>query len=304
MSAPSAVPKLQQHWDARAATNFIAGGAGSGLLVWLAGAQFMIGDVRVLVLAGMVLIAIGLTAVWAEIGRPWRAPFVFRHLTSSWMSREAAVAPFLLALGALCLVWPSTIAVAVTGVLAAAFLYCQARMLNSGKGIPAWRHPRCVPLLVVAGLTEGLGVLAGAAVLVAPGACVVLAYGLLAMLIVRSLVWRGYLTGIERDRAAVRALEALRRIDLRFLILGNALPAALALAAVLGAPGGPSWLIAAGLLGAGCGWRMKYALVRRAAYSQGLAIGRLPVRGGGRPGRQGCGADKALLSVQRGKVPV
>jgi hypothetical protein len=39
--------------------------------------------------------------------------------------------------------------------MAGAFLYCQARILRAAKGIPAWRTPWVVPLIVLSGLAEG-----------------------------------------------------------------------------------------------------------------------------------------------------
>jgi phenylacetyl-CoA:acceptor oxidoreductase subunit 2 len=40
-------------------------------------------------------------------------------------------------------------------IAAGAFLYCQARILRAAKGIPAWRTPWVVPLIVISGLAEG-----------------------------------------------------------------------------------------------------------------------------------------------------
>jgi phenylacetyl-CoA:acceptor oxidoreductase subunit 2 len=40
-------------------------------------------------------------------------------------------------------------------IAAAAFLYCQARILRASKGIPAWRAPLVVPLILLSGLAEG-----------------------------------------------------------------------------------------------------------------------------------------------------
>ncbi len=42
-------------------------------------------------------------------------------------------------------------------VLALVFVYCQGRMLQAARGIPAWREPLLVPLIVVTGLAEGAG---------------------------------------------------------------------------------------------------------------------------------------------------
>lgn len=149
-------PWQQASWDWRAAGNFIGGGAGCGLLLFSAvsGVQ---GSLRqATTVLALVLVSLGLLCVWAEIGRPWRAMNVMFNPRSSWMSREAAFAPLLLGSSALWLAgqaWAAPLA----ALLALAFLYCQARILQAAKGIPAWREPLTVPLLVATGLAEGAG---------------------------------------------------------------------------------------------------------------------------------------------------
>lgn len=56
-------PRLQQNWDWRAASNFICGGAGGGLLFAAALLSLAGIDVRALLLAGMALIGIGAVLV-------------------------------------------------------------------------------------------------------------------------------------------------------------------------------------------------------------------------------------------------
>ena len=80
---------VQQHWDWRAATNFIFGGAGAGLL---AVAAFTSPEPETAFVAGLVLIAAGLTAVWLEIGRKLRAVHVMFNPFTSWMTRESLAA--------------------------------------------------------------------------------------------------------------------------------------------------------------------------------------------------------------------
>jgi phenylacetyl-CoA:acceptor oxidoreductase subunit 2 len=79
---------LQRHWDARAAANFMLGGAGSGLMV----AALLVADPSILIIISLVLVASGLTAVWLEIGRKLRAVHVFFNPFTSWMTRESFAA--------------------------------------------------------------------------------------------------------------------------------------------------------------------------------------------------------------------
>ncbi len=269
-------PWQQAHWDWRAAGNFMFGGAGAGLLVFtaLAGAGGLGGTL--LALAGMGLIGLGLLCVWLEIGRPLRAMNVMRRPGTSWMSREAMVAPLVFGLGlgvaAGVRSWAPLLLLAALG-----FLYCQARIVQAAKGIPAWREPMTVPLLFVTGLTEGAGLfwLAG----VAPArAGALLVVGFAALLVARWALWRSWRERVARV-AAAPALAAIDVAGRRMQWLGGALPAALALLALAGVPGGAFLLAAAGAFAAGTGAFFKYVLVTRAAYNQGFRLPHLPVRG-------------------------
>ncbi len=163
--------EMQKHWDIRAALNFMLGGAGAGLMVWAALAQTRS---PYPVLLSLMLVGGGLFSVWLEIGRRLRALHVFFNPFTSWMTRESFAALLLFAFGLASLVKPAFLPAAA--VAAAAFLYCQARILRAAKGIPAWRTPWVVPLIVVSGLAEGAalllvlqGGLAGIPVLAAGG---------------------------------------------------------------------------------------------------------------------------------------
>ena len=154
------VGERQTFWDVRAAMNFILGGMSSGLAV-AAFAAWVIGGVPDAALPWLFAAAaagmgVGLLFVFAEIGRRARFLYVLRRPQSSWMTRETyAVAVFYPAVAA-DLVWPSPVLHVVVAAAAAAFLYCQGRILHAGKGIPAWRH-RLVPwMLVASGLFEGV----------------------------------------------------------------------------------------------------------------------------------------------------
>ncbi|MDT8321233.1 MAG: DmsC/YnfH family molybdoenzyme membrane anchor subunit, partial [Xanthomonadales bacterium] len=152
-------PRQQHNWDWRAATNFILGGAGGGLILCTPLAGFEPLATRIAVLLGLVLVGTGLTSVWFEIGRPWRALNVFLHFSRSWMTREAVSGSLLFISGALALVTLQPALVVLSGLIGLSFLYCQARMLAVNKGIPTWRHPASIPLMTATGLSEGAGLL-------------------------------------------------------------------------------------------------------------------------------------------------
>lgn len=270
-------PWQQQSWDARAAGNFIGGGAGCGLLIFttLAGAP---GSLRqgLLVLA-LLLVSAGLLCVWAEIGRPWRAINVLFHPQASWMSREALVAPLLLGCGAAALVWPALQPPAA--LLAAAFLYCQARILHAARGIPAWREPMTVPLLVATGLAEGAGLYwLAAPAWGAGGTAAWIGFGvLLALRFAVGARWYRRLVPVLRPAA----LSAVNRAGHGYNA-GSLLPLALVLL-VLAAPLPPVLAgllqVLAGALAVAGGALFKFLLVTRAGFNQGFALPHLPVRG-------------------------
>ncbi|MBP6777797.1 MAG: hypothetical protein KA151_11150 [Piscinibacter sp.] len=260
-------PWQQTNWDWRAAGNFMGGGAGAGLVVW----SVLSGAHPALLVIGLALIGAGLLCVWAEIGRPLRALHVFFNPQTSWMTREGLVAMLLMPVGlASAVLWPQLAPAAA--LLAVGFIYCQARILHMAKGIPAWREPRVVPLIVATGLVEGGGLL----MLVAPGLVSAHAwlFGAAALLLLaRIVLWAEY-----RKRLGTRARTALAAIERGLLWGGTLVP--LALMALVAAGLVPALLLApAGLLAAAAGAWFKFALVTRAGFNQGFALTHLPVRG-------------------------
>jgi phenylacetyl-CoA:acceptor oxidoreductase subunit 2 len=249
-------PWLQQHWDIRAALNFMLGGTGAGLMIVssLPGRE----DSYV-ILVSLGLVAAGLGAVWLEIGRKLRALHVFLNPLTSWMTREsfAALLLFPLGLGA----FLAAKLLPAAALAAVAFLYCQARILHGAKGIPAWRAPEVVPLVVLTGLAEG----AGALVLFSVQPLVLAVLGI--AVVARALAWMRY-------RAAVRS-AALEPAGRSLAWIGSVAVLALAGAGLYVAEA--AYL--AGLAAIATGWHFKLALVTRAALNQGFALPRLPVRG-------------------------
>jgi len=278
-------PWHQTNWDARAAANFIGGGSGSGLLIAAAVAHAAGAPYRALALAALALIAVGLTCVALEIGRPWRALNVFFHPQTSWMTRESLVAVPLFAAGAAAL-WQDGGAYAwAAAALAAAFLWCQAQILRAAKGIPAWRAPWVVPLILSTGLVEGAGLLAMACALASPVHALArpVSAALVALLVLRAVVWQTYRARLDAPK---RALAALDRAAPLFHRVGDWVAALLAAIAALLAPDAVAAPLGAvaGAIAVAAGWRLKFVLVARAGFNQGFALPHLPVRGSGTPG--------------------
>jgi phenylacetyl-CoA:acceptor oxidoreductase 26-kDa subunit len=261
-------PWHQGSWDARAACNFMFGGAGSGLVIVAA----LAGAGPALMAVGLILIAAGLFAVWLELGRPWRSWRVIRHGARSWMSREALVAPLVFA--AVAAAWLGVAGAAWgAALLALAFVYCQARLLQAAKGIPAWREPLGVPLLMATALAEG------AAALLLLGAAPALVWIVFALaLAARTTLWQLWRRRVRSAPRALAAIDAAGRWFIGASVLALAL-ALLLLAWPLGEGATRVIQLVAGALALGSGLWFKFTLVTRAGYNQGFALPHLPVRG-------------------------
>jgi phenylacetyl-CoA:acceptor oxidoreductase 26-kDa subunit len=167
---------------------------------------------------------------------------------------------------------------AAAAVTALSYAYCQSRMLHAAKGIPAWRQPLIVPLIVATALAEG----GGAFLLLAGGAGSSigwLVWALFALaLAARFILWG---TWRQRLKAAPRALQQIDQAGRRFRT-GTLLALALALAALL-VPTTPMLTLVlpplAGVLALAGGLWFKFTLITRAAFNQGFALAHLPVRG-------------------------
>ncbi|MGE5505540.1 MAG: phenylacetyl-CoA:acceptor oxidoreductase [Actinomycetota bacterium] len=263
--------RLQRYWDLRAAGNFIGGGTGTGLVLASAVAMLMGRDATIPLAVGLAFVGLGLSLVWLEIGKPWRALHVFFHPQTSWMTREGILAAPLMAAGAGAVLLGSPVLHLLAAMLAGGFLYCQARILKASRAIPAWSHRRTVPLILVTGLAEGTGVFL---VLADPNpAMVALA---LAAAVVREAAREGYRKGLIRDRAPKGTLDWFVRPEVRVL---QALRVA-ALALLAAGLAGFGWAaVAGGALAAVTGWALKAIMVTRAAFTRGAAIPRTPTRG-------------------------
>jgi phenylacetyl-CoA:acceptor oxidoreductase subunit 1 len=281
------VGKRQTFWDLRAAVNFTMGGFSSGLAA-LACLLHFAGIVHERWLMGLYLVAgvcmaLGLFFVFLEIGRKLRFLNVLRRPQSSWMTRETyVVAVFYPALLA-DLIWPSAALHLLIGLAAAAFLFCQARILYAGKGIPAWRHPLIPWMLAATGLAEGAAFITLSGHLAAPTTpwlSPVAALALILTLVIAGLWWR------YRATAKANGIPPLARADLGRAApwvqgVGHALPVALFIVALVWS-GAPAWVtVLAGLAVLAGGALWKTTVVAFASYQQGFALPRMPQRGSG-----------------------
>ena len=165
------------------------------------------------------------------------------------------------------------------------YVYSQGRMLNAGRGIPAWREPRTVPLMMASGLTEGagFGVLAGG-LLVPLGTQRLPAVILAALLFARIIAFSGYRRALLRTGAPSRVLRDLAKFGRVFGIL-DVLAFAFAIGSAVVAGLSPL-VLAAALIAVAAGWWLKYTLVIRLSYKQQFTVP-MPVVRGGQPARSG-----------------
>jgi len=237
-------------------------------------------------LLALALIACGLTLLMFKIGRPIRALYVLRQPRRSWMSREAWVAGLLfpLALFALWSGHPAVLlAAAMVGLL---FLFCQGMILEQAKGIPAWRNPRVIALIMATGLAEGCGLfLLLASVLPALGEVArPFAVALVVLAATRSWTWRRYFGALESEGAPTRTLEIFMACRGWFFAVGLVLPVALVATGLWLTAADTALFALAGLSVFATGWAIKFILITRAAYNQGFALPHTPIRGSGQPG--------------------
>lgn len=265
---------LQTNWDWRAAGNFMFGGTGSGLLLMIVAAYYPATPALLPGITALALVGAGLTLVWLEIGRPKRALNVFRHPETSWMTREGFVATLMFALAFFGVVakWPALIA--LSGMAALAFLYCQARILMASKGIPAWREPSILALVMATGLAEGAALLL---VLLAlgTGAAPWAAFVLLALLALRAVAWMNYRQRLSGTGVPPQTKTTLEQLDRPVQWGGNALPALLVAVALVAGVLPDLLYVLAGIATVASGWWLKFNIVTRAAQVQGYAFGKL-----------------------------
>jgi phenylacetyl-CoA:acceptor oxidoreductase subunit 1 len=274
-------PWHQPHWNWKAAANFLCGGAGSGLLA-VAAVIAVVGEpFAIPALIALALIAMGLFLLAFKIGRPLRSLYVLRQPQRSWMSREAWIAGALFPLGILATWFENPALLLAAGVCGMLFLYCQAMILQAAKGIPAWRLSQIVPLIVMTGLTEGVGLFIALPLLRITATSPAVATALLLLVAGRGSAWTSYSHALRQVGAPVRSIEVLDSYRPWFLAFGLILPLASIALGIFIETAAPLAFACGGLSAFAAGWALKFILVTRAGYNQGFALNHTPVRGSG-----------------------
>jgi DMSO reductase anchor subunit len=300
-------PERQHTWHGLAVANFLCGPTGVGLYVlamlagWLAGPNAPLIDLAHPLaslagwspgafsprqwagLLGPALVALGLLAVAAEAGRPFRGFNVLRNLRRSWMSRESALAMGFMALGVLdTLLWQQPAVQALAALAGLGLVLAQGLILARAKGVPAWSVPIMPLYFLSSALTFGIGALLVLVALHADRGTELGGWATLgvALLAADLLVWRRYLATPPRTETFRHSMALLRSVPYRLGIegLGHVLPAAL-IAGLLLLPGQAFPLLAlAGLCTLAGGLLARVALIQKAAFLVDLfdRFGRAP----------------------------
>jgi phenylacetyl-CoA:acceptor oxidoreductase subunit 2 len=265
---------LQTCWDWRAAGNFMFGGTGSALMLMIAINSFPDTPPLPLGLTALVFIGLGLFLVWLEIGRPWRFIHTYFHPQTSWMTREASAAILLFPVAFIGIVFKIPAMITLAGLLGLLFLYCQARILLASKGIPAWREPTILPLIIGTGLVEGTASLL-LFLLILDSVQEWILYLLLILLAIRIQSWMKYRQQLTSNKVSQQTLSVLSSIHAPTLWAGNVLPFILICIALMIPGKSVVFVYVASILAVLSGWHMKFIIVTRAAQQQGYSLGKL-----------------------------
>lgn len=291
------VGKRQTFWDFRAAMNFTMGGMSTGLAI-AAFVAFLVaqasGDwpiawmgnsglpfINLVAGAGM---AIGLFFVFLEIGKKLRFLYVLKRPQTSWMTRETYAVAIFYPVLLIDILAPHIVLHIVLALSAAFFLYCQARILHAGKGIPTWRAPEMPMMLIMTGLGEGFGLLLLVGALLGGGGSMmaVAAIGTVGFAAVNAILWRRYLSNAKANGIGPLSRADLQAVTPKVHIVGHALPiVCVVLGAAIGG-GAAAWIYGIGGLAAAAGGALwKFTVITRACHQQGFAMPKMPQRGSG-----------------------
>jgi phenylacetyl-CoA:acceptor oxidoreductase subunit 2 len=229
--------------------------------------------------------AVGLFFVFLEISRKLRFLLVLRMPGTSWMTRETYVVALFYPLLAADLLWPHAVFHFLVAATALAFLYCQGRILQAGKGIPAWRTKLMPSMLVATGLFEGFGLFALFSIPLGPSLTAIIPafLGLGILAVVNLVLWRRYRSTARAEGIGPLARREIDALSPYLHVIGHGLPIVCVIAAVIIGDGAavPALLALAGAGAVAGGIMWKFTVITRACHQQGFAIPKMPRRGSG-----------------------
>ncbi len=274
-------PKKQTVWRWPAVINFSLGGMGAGLYLWGLLLSWLQGDLPsafAIKVGGPLLVALGLASLSHEAGRPLRGIHLWRHVRSSWMSREAVAAGIFIPLAVLDWLFPHPVLRTVAGLAALFFMVAQGFIPYRGRGVTAWYVPHVPVMFATSGPMTGFGLLVLLAAFTGFSVPPALWWLGVLFILANAGVWWHYLNQEPSDTAFQRALEILRQPVAMIWVMGigHALPFVfLVVAGATGPTEGAARLLA--LVGGAAllvgGTLQKAYLILEAGYLRAITFG-------------------------------
>ncbi|MFP6761740.1 MAG: DmsC/YnfH family molybdoenzyme membrane anchor subunit, partial [Rhodospirillales bacterium] len=219
-----------------------------------------------------------------KIGRKLRAFYVVLKPQNSWMSREVYAVGLLYLAGLIDYFSPSNFMHLIVAIAALTFLYCQARILHSAKGIPTWRAPKIPWILLATGFYEGFGLLAIYSFIYPQSIPLpsILPVGGLILAAINALLWQNYMMSLGDVGVGQKSQNLLLASTFKIQFISYLLPSILAMIFLVWGNEASWTLAAAGILVVVGSINWKILLITKACHQQGYAIAKFPQRGSGR----------------------
>lgn len=155
------IKKRQDVWGLPAAANFILGGTGAGLFVFLSlcellGPKAAIGAGPAGLLAP-ILVSAGFLALTREAGRPLRGLYAIRNIRRSWMSVEVLSGSVFVIVSVLDCIRHTTLSTYTALCAGALFMLSQGFIVYRARAIAPWNTPTIPLIFFLSGLAGGGG---------------------------------------------------------------------------------------------------------------------------------------------------
>ena len=281
------VGPVQTFWDWRAAMNWIFGGVSSGMAVaaWLVSYAGVVAprNVPAVHAISASLMAIGLFFVFLKMGRKFRFWRAASRPQTSWMTREIYVVTAFYPVMLANLISPGAWLSLAGGILAFAFLVCQAKILHRARGIPAWRAPLIPWMIVASGLLEGTCLLAVLLVWLQGSGRIAPLLSLAGLILValNAALWIAYRITAAKQGIVPLARRVIAGISPPLHVLGHVIPAFMFVLALASSGIALVCMLTGAVAAIAGGAYWKFMIVVRGGFQQGFAMPMLPQRGSG-----------------------